>query len=212
MLTWRLQNDYKASMDNIARSPRRRGEGFTVREAARRTRMPPHRVSYYGGNWGRESYGRFITPEIADAGQGTAKLFSGQNLVQLRVAFLLREAGLPEDETRHLFEAKGVDGKDWWDPERALGRDALLLVRGEPEWSGPERWHLCTTDLSITPPTSWAAAVCQAAGLDCELVHARFQSGWQPRFPNDRGDCWILEGANEAWVVNIGLIRKAVTA
>src|SRR6266566_2990931 len=58
-------------MDNIASSTRRREEGFTVREAARRTRMPPHRVSYYGGNWGREDYGRFITPEIVDAGQGS---------------------------------------------------------------------------------------------------------------------------------------------
>ena len=207
----RLPNDYKGGMDNIASSTRRREEGFTVREAARRTRMPPHRVSYYGGNWGREGYGRFITPEIADAGQGTAKLFSGRNLVQLRVAFLLREAGLPEDETRHLFEAKGVDGKDWWDPERALGRDALLLVRGAPEWPAVERWKLCTPDLRIKPPLSWAVAVVQAAGPDCELVHARFQSGWQPRFPKDRRECWILEGTNEAWVVNIGQIRKGVT-
>jgi DNA-binding transcriptional MerR regulator len=197
-------------MASITRPTRPREEGVTVREAARRTRMPPHTVSYYGGNWGREGYGRFITPEIADAGQGTAKLFSRRNLVQLRVAFLLREAGLSEDETRHLLSAKGAGGKDWWDPKHPLGSDALLLVRGEPEWSGPERWHLCTTDLRIKPPTSWAAAVCQAAGLDCELVHARFQSGWQPRLPNDSTDCWILAGAHEAWVVNIGQIRKAM--
>ena len=66
--------------------------------------MPPHTVRYYGGRWGRAGYGRFITPEIADGGQGTAKLFSLRNLVQLRVAFLLRQAGLAEEETRHLFE------------------------------------------------------------------------------------------------------------
>jgi hypothetical protein len=198
-------------MANIARLARPREEGFTVREAARRTRIPPPTVSYYGGKWGREGYGRFIKPEIADAGQGTAKLFSLRNLVQLRVAFLLRQAGLPEDGTRHLFAAKGAGGEDWWDPQRALGRDALLLVRGEPEWPALERWLLCTADLRIEPPNSWAAAVFQAAGPDCELVHARFQSGWQPRFPNDRRDCWVLEGANEAWVVNVGQIRKAVS-
>jgi len=94
--------------------------------------MPPHTVRYYGGKWGRDGYERLITPEIADAGQGTAKLFSLRNLVQLRVAFLLREAGLAEEETRHLFEARGVAGQDWWDPVRAFGQDAVLLVRGEP--------------------------------------------------------------------------------
>src|SRR5262249_52874795 len=164
---------------NNARQKRPRDAGFTVREAARRTRMPPHRVRYYGGNWGREGYGRFITPEIADAGQGTAKLFSRRNLVQLRVAFLLREAGLAEDETRHLFEAKGVAGQDWWDPERELAQDAVLLVRGEPKRSALDPWLLCTTDLGMEPPDSWAAAVFQAAGLGCELVHGRFHSGWQ---------------------------------
>jgi len=173
--------------------------------------MPPHTVRYYGGRWGRAGYGRFITPEIADGGQGTAKLFSLRNLVQLRVAFLLREAGLAEEETRRLFEAEGVAGQDWWDPGRALGQDAVLLVRGKAKRSATDPWLLCTTDFRSEPPSSWAAAVFQAAGPDCELVHARFHSGWQPRFPNDRRDCWILEGAREAWAVNIGLIRKAVT-
>src|SRR5262245_43170218 len=142
----------------IARPTRAREPGFTVLEAARRTRMPAHRVRYYGGNWGREGYGRFITPEIADAGQGTAKLFSVRNLVQLRVAFLLREAGLAEKETRRLFKAKGVAGQDWWYLGRAFGQDAVLLVRGEPKWSATDRWLLCTTDLRIEPPNSWAAA------------------------------------------------------
>ena len=186
--------------------------GFTVREAAWRTGLPAHRVRYYGGQWGRDGYGRFVTPEIADAGQGTAKLFSGANLVQLRVAFLLREAGLPEEETRHLFEAKGVRGADWWDPEHPVGSDALLLVRGEPEWPATERWHLCTTDLRLKRPKSWAAAVVRAAGTECELVHVCLPTGWQPRLPSDRRDCWILEGAREAWVVNIGQIRRTVGA
>ena len=198
----------------VGNASSQRQVGFTVREAARRTGLPPHTVSYYGGKWGREGYGRLIKPEIADAGQGTAKRFSRRNLVQLRVAGLLREAGLPEHETRHLFAAKGAGREDWWDPENPSGQDALLLVRGAPEWPAVERWKLSTPDLRIEPPISWAAAMVQAAGPDCEFVHARFQSGWrpQPRFPNDSTDCWILEGANEAWVVNIGQIRKAMTA
>ena len=172
--------------------------------------MPLHTVRYYGGKWGRDGYGRFVTPAIADAGQGRANLYSLGDLVQLRVAYLLRQAGLPEDDTRHLFEATGADKKDWWDPERSLGRDALLLVRGEPEWSAPERWLLCTTDLRIEPPRSWAAAVFQTAGPGCELVHARFPTGWKPRFPNDGTDCWVLEEAKEIWVVNLGEVRKGV--
>jgi hypothetical protein len=198
-------------MSPPARLTRAREAGFTVREAARQTRMPARTVRYYSGKWGRAGYGRFIAPDIADAGQGSAKLLSRRNLVQLRTVFLLRGAGLAEEETRHLFEAKGVAGQDWWDPERTLGQDAVLLVRGEPEWSATERWLLCTTDLRVEPPNSWAAAMFQAAGPDCELVHARFHSGWRPRFPNDRVDCWILEEAREAWAVNIGQIRKAVT-
>src|SRR5262249_1984470 len=173
-------------MTRIARPRRLHEAGFTVREAARRTRMPLSTVRYFGGQWGRDRYGRLVRPAIADAGQGRAKLFSLQNLVQLRVAFLLRHAGLSEGETRRLFQVKGVDEKGWWDPERALGPDALLLVRGEPAWSAPDRWLLCTTDLRIQPPNSWATAVFQAAGPDCELIHARFDLGWQPRFPNDR--------------------------
>ena len=42
-----------------------------------RTRMPPHRVSYYGGNSAREGYGQFIKPEIADAGQGPRSSLAG---------------------------------------------------------------------------------------------------------------------------------------
>src|SRR5215831_17221907 len=110
-------------MTPSARPTRPHEAAFTVREAARRTRMAPHTVRYYGGKWGRAGYGRLIRPEIADAGQGTAKLFSLRNLVQLRVAFLLREAGLAEAETRHLLKAKRVAGQDWWDPERTFGQD-----------------------------------------------------------------------------------------
>jgi hypothetical protein len=198
-------------MANLSTSERTRQGAFTVPEAARRTKLPAHRVSYYSGRWGREGYGRLITPEIADAGQGAAKLFSRANLVQLRVAFLLREAGLPEDDTRHLFEAKGVRGADWWDPERPLGTDALLIVRGKPEWPALERWHLSTTDLRLKRPLSWAAAVVRAAGPECELVHVRLATGWRPRFRHDRKECWILQGATEMWVVNIGQIRRAMT-
>src|SRR5262249_8953109 len=55
-----------AQMTPRARPTRVREGGFTVREAARRTRMPPHTVRYYGGKWGRDGYGRLVTPEIAD--------------------------------------------------------------------------------------------------------------------------------------------------
>ena len=49
------------------------------------------------------SLGLEDTPDIADAGQGSAKLLSRRNLVQLRTVFLLRGAGLAEEETRHLL-------------------------------------------------------------------------------------------------------------
>jgi len=173
--------------------------------------MSPRTVRYYSGKWGRAGYGRFITPEIADAGQGTAKLFSLRNLVQLRVAFLLREAGLSEDETRHLLSAKGAGGKDWWDPNHSLGPDALLLVRGEPHLLSTDNWIFLGGNLSGQPPDSWAAAVFQAAGPEFELVQARYPSGWQPRLKNDERDCWVLKGAGRVWVINIARIRRAVT-
>jgi DNA-binding transcriptional MerR regulator len=199
----------KISM-SIARPTRPQQKGFTVREAARRTGIPLHTVSYYGGKWGRAGYGRLIKPELADAGQGTAKVFSVRNLVQLRVAFLLRGTGLPEDETRHLLSAKGVGGKDWWDPTHSLGPDALLLVRGEPHLPATDNWTFLGGNLRGTPPDSWAAAVFQAAGPEFELVQARYPSGWQPRLKNDDRDCWVLRGARRVWVINIGQIRKAV--
>src|SRR6266849_2657079 len=187
-----------------------REKGFTVREAAQRTGVPTHTVSYYGGRWGREGYGRLIVPEIADAGQGTAKQFSVRNLVQLRVAFLLREAGLPENETRHLFTAKGAGGADWWDPAPPLGPETLLVVRGEPALHAVDNWVLLAGDMRRVPPDSWAAAIFQAAGPDVELVHARYPSGWRPRFKKDRRDCGVLEEATRVWVINIGQIRKTI--
>jgi DNA-binding transcriptional MerR regulator len=193
-----------------ARPIRGRERGFTVREAARRLRMPPRTVRYYGGKWGRDGYGRLVTPEIADAGQGTAKLFSLRNLVQLRVAFLLRGTGLPEDETRHLLSAKGAGGQDWWDPANSLGPDAVLLVRGEPHLRATDNWSIVARDLRGTPADSWAAVVFQAAGPEFELVQARYPAGWQPRFAEDDRDCWVLRGARRVWVINLGQIRKAV--
>ena len=172
--------------------------------------MPPRTVRYYGGKWGRDGYGRFVTPEIADAGQGTAKLFSVRDLVRLRVAFLLRGTGLPEDETRHLLSAKGAGGQDWWDPADSLGPDALLLVRGEPHLRATDNWTFVAGNLCETSPDSWAAAVFQAAGPEFELVQARYPSGWQPRLAEDDRDCWVLQGARRVWVINIGQIRKAV--
>jgi hypothetical protein len=153
-----------------------------------------------------------VVPEIADGGQGTAKRFSVRNLVQLRVAFLLREAGLPEEETRNLFAAKGAGGADWWDPAHPLGPEALLVVRGELALRAVDNWVLLAGDMRRVPPDSWAAAVFQAAGPDVELVHARYPLGWQPRFEKDRRDCWVLEGATRVWVVNIGHIRMSLAA
>ena len=200
-------------MAPVSNSSESRPVAFTVREAARRTGLPLQRVRYYAGQWARAGYGGFITPEIAaGGGQGTAMLLGRKNLTQLRVAFLLRQAGFSEDETRHLFEAKGLPGADWWDPEHPLGSDALLVVRGEPEWPAAERWHLCTPNLRLKRPKSFAAAVVQAAGPACELVHVRLSAGWQPRLPDDRRECWILDGATEAWVVNLGQIRRTVGA
>jgi hypothetical protein len=132
-------------------------------------------------------------------------------LVQLRVAFLMREAGVPEAETRHLLSAQGAGGEDWSDPHSPLGRDAVLLVRGAPVSAAVDRWCLCTLDLRTEPPHSWAAAVLRAAGPTCELVHVRFQTGWRPRLPDDSKVCWILNGTTEAWVINIDLIRRAMT-
>jgi len=184
---------------------------FTVREAARRTGLPPQRVRYYAGKWARAGYGGFIRPEIAaGGGQGTAMLLGRKNLTQLRVAFLLREAGLSEDETRHLFEAKGLPGADWWDPEHPCGPDALLVVRGEPALRAVDNWVLLAGDMRRVPPDSWAAGVFQASGADFELMHTRYPSGWQPRFKHDRRDCWVLEGATRVWLINIGQIRNTV--
>src|SRR5262245_37289059 len=197
-------------MTHRSRLNRRREASFSVREAAQRTRMPPHTVRYYGGKWGRDGYGRLVTPEIADAGQGAAKLFSLRNLVQLRVAFLLRGTGLPEDETRHLLSAKGAGGQDWWDPAHLLGPDAVLLVRGEPHLRATDNWTFVAGNLRGTPPDSWAAAVFQAAGPEFELVQARYPSGWRPRLKQDGRDCWVLDGARRVWVLNLGQIRKAV--
>ena len=64
--------------------------GYRASEVAKAARVLPSTVRYWAGPWG----GRLIRPDIEDKRlAGSRKLFSARNIVQVRIAQVLLQAG-----------------------------------------------------------------------------------------------------------------------
>jgi DNA-binding transcriptional MerR regulator len=102
---------------------------YTAGDAARITGVPYRTIDH----WART---KFIAPSVAEAqGTGTERLYSFKDLVALRVARELRDAGIATSALRRVIEA--LTEKDFENPLAeaklvAIGRD-VVIVSGEAE-------------------------------------------------------------------------------
>jgi DNA-binding transcriptional MerR regulator len=93
--------------------------GFSTARAARLTRLSPRQLDY----WDRRG---FLSPSLARAeGYGSARRYSFADLVRLRVAARLREAGLGLDRIQ-----QAVQTLRRLDPAAAASLSAHLLIAG----------------------------------------------------------------------------------
>lgn len=104
-------------------------QGFRVSEVVKLTGLTRRQLDH----WDRTG---FLRPSLAQAaGRGSARFYSFRDVVQLRVARELRDAGVPLQALRRVAEhLRGVEGLE--DPlaEARLvvsGRDVLLVRGGE---------------------------------------------------------------------------------
>jgi hypothetical protein len=107
--------------------------GFSVKEAAKLTSVPSTSVNFWSGR------ANILTPDVANAGRGSRKLFSERNLVQIRVTHLLTQRWIPLRTIRALMRRN----LDWFNPRiRVWGAAEILVCRGNVDW------HLRSSGLS----------------------------------------------------------------
>jgi MerR HTH family regulatory protein len=99
--------------------------GFSVKEAAKLTSVPSTSVNFWSGR------AKILTPDVANAGRGSRKLFSERNLVQIRVTHLLTQRWIPLRTIRALMRRN----LDWFNPRiRVWGAAEILVCRGNVDW------------------------------------------------------------------------------
>jgi hypothetical protein len=99
--------------------------GFSVKEAAKLTSVPSTSVNFWSGR------AKILTPDVANVGRGSRKLFSERNLVQIRVTHLLTQRWIPLRTIRALMRRN----LDWFNPRiRVWGAAEILVCRGNVDW------------------------------------------------------------------------------
>src|SRR5215831_8123733 len=91
--------------------------GYRASEVAKVARVLPSTVRYWAGRWG----GRLIRPGIEDKRlAGSRKLFSAANIVEVRIAQILLEAGIARARVVSIMAIRWppAGGADWFDPLR----------------------------------------------------------------------------------------------
>ena len=185
-------------------------DGYRASEVAKFARVLPSTIRFWAGRWG----GQLIQPGVEDKRvAGSRKLFDASNVVQVRVAHILLQAGLARTRvTRILATSRPGAGPDWFDPLQPLGKKSALMVIREPPARGTGAVFMSGDDQLATPDRSWGPAVLHAVGNDFELLRVDFPDGWRPRWPGDEQVWGELKGARVIWLVNIRKIRDDIRA
>jgi len=186
----------------------RRAESYGVEEAGRITSVAPSTIRYWAG-----SVARLITAEIADSRrQGSRKLFSLRNLVQIRVAALLSEAGWPQPlvfaELPRMFRPR----MDWFNPEAVVWGSVDWILFGDRKAWGGRPWSIMGVGAPGNPeqePTWFVSGVSAHLG-DFELVTMTWPDGWQPRSDLDRHQLPELVGIRRLTIVNLSLVKQRI--
>jgi len=183
---------------------------YRASEVAKAARVLPSTVRYWAGAWG----GRLIRPDIEDKRvAGSRKLFSARNIVQVRIAQVLLQAGFTRARVAKILARRWprAGGADWFDPFHPLGQEYALMVIREPPPRHTGEAFMSGDDLKPKARRSWLEAMVGAAGADFELLRVDFPDGWrpqaQPPLPQDAAQCGELKGARVIWLVNVKKMR-----
>jgi hypothetical protein len=143
---------------------------------------------------------------------GSRKLFSARNIVQVRVAHVLLQAGFARARVARILSiSRPRPGADWFDPlQPLLGTQSALMVIREPPARGTGVVFMSGDDEEPQPNRSWGSAVLYALGNDFELLRVDFPDGWRPRGHADEQSWGELRGARVVWLVNVKKIRDDI--
>ena len=186
---------------------------YRASEVAKAARVLPSTVRFWAGPWGD----RLIRPDIEDKRlAGSRKLFSARNIVQVRIAQMLLQAGFTRARVAKILAIRwpSAGGADWFDPYHPLGQEYALMVIREPPPRHTAEVFMSGDDLKPEARRSWLEAMVGAAGPDFELLRVDFPGGWrpqvQPRLPQDAAQCGELQGARVIWLLNVKKMRDEI--
>jgi hypothetical protein len=183
--------------------------GYRASEVAKLARVLPSTVRYWAGRWG----GRLIRAGIEDKRiAGSRKLFSARNIVEIRVAHVLLQAGFARARVARILAMRWprAGQADWFDPFHPLGIDYALMIIREPPARGTGEVSMSGDDMKPEARRSWVEAVVDAVGRHFELLRVDIPDGWQPHCPEDKERCGELKGARVIWLLNVGKIRDEI--
>ena len=190
-----------------------RDRGYRASEVAKAAGVLPSTVRYWAGPWGH----RLIRPDIEDKRlAGSRKLFSARNIVQVRIAQVLLQAGFTRARVAKILASPWprAGGAGWFDPFHPLGQEHALMVIREPPPRGTAEAFMSGDDLKPEARRSWLEAMVGVAGPDFELLRVDFPDGWrpqvQPPLPQDAAQCGELKGARVIWLLNVKKMRDEI--
>jgi len=183
--------------------------GYRASEVAKAARVLASTVRHWAGPWS----GRLIRADIEDKRlAGSRKLFSARNVVQVRIAQVLLQAGFARTRVAKILAIRWprARGADWYDPFQPLGQEYALMVISEFRPRATPTVFMSGDDLKPEARRSWLEAMVAAAGDEFELLRVDFPPGWQPKLPGDKVACGALTGARVIWLLNIKKMRDEI--
>jgi hypothetical protein len=197
-------------LEGKSESSRKTGQvGYRASEVATFARVLPSTIRFWAGRWG----GRLIRARVEDKRlAGSRKLFSARNIVEIRVAHVLLQAGFARARVARILAIPWpwAGSADWFDPFHPLGMEYALMVIRDPPAQGTGDVSMVGDELTPEARRSWYEAAVDAIGRDFELLRVNFPDGWRPHFPEDETLCGELKGARVIWLLNVGRIRDEI--
>jgi hypothetical protein len=183
---------------------------FTAEDASRITGVQPSTIRYWAG-----PRTRLIPADVADSRrQGSRKLFSIRNLVQIRVALLLSQAGWSQQvvaaELPEIFRPQ----MDWFNPDaRVWGSVDWLLFADRRAWRR-KPWVIMGIGAPGDPNErhAWLISGLSAHLGDFEVTTITWPNGWQPRGALDQHHLSELVGVRRLTFINLGFVKRCIGA
>jgi hypothetical protein len=181
---------------------------YSVEKASCITGVLPSTIRYWAG-----PRSQLIEAEVADSRlQGSRKLFSLKNLVQIRVASLLSTCGLPQDTIRTELPRILKRRLPWFDPAQEVwGPVALILVADRNAWRG-KPWVITGVGGAVKadgPYPGFVSSLSTSLG-DFETATLTWPKGWVARTDHDRQTLRELNGVKRLSIVNLAEVKKYI--